>query len=71
MAQCDGYVWSQLEHRKTCICGLEAHGADVAHECEDQRVCGGSWFGSNGQIDRVVKFPLLGSGLFDGIFRAR
>lgn len=66
MRKCEGYVWSQLEQRRTCECGLEAHGPDVPHECVDQVVCGGSWFGKDGQIDRVVAFPLIGTVLSRG-----
>lgn len=57
----EGHVWSKVENRVTCTCALPQHPDDQPHECFDRQVCGGSWFGSNGEIDKVVRLPLLGA----------
>lgn len=61
--RCPGYVWSKMERRITCTCALPPHPGDQPHECVSRASCGGSWFGSNGEVDQVVRLPRL-SALF-------
>lgn len=50
---CNGYVMSLLSNRITCTCELEAHDPAVPHLCS----CGGSWFGEEGEITKVISYP--------------
>jgi hypothetical protein len=54
---CTGYVQPEGFH-VTCRCRLFEHADDVPHECQDLINCGGSWFGTDGRVEQVVKLPL-------------
>lgn len=56
---CDGYV-KAFGIRVTCQCKLPPHGDDVPHECYEE-ICGGSWFGADGQVSKSVRLPLSGN----------
>lgn len=42
-----------------CRCGLKMHTDDIPHECYDQEVCGGAWYGDSLEDEafQVVRFP--------------